>query len=403
MKKDLTKKHQRNEGFAIIIPIVAAGCLILILLGFLFAAAVSGQFKGSNSKMGADGTGTSSDGTMVDCSGSASVPAIYMDWVKEASSIYLHDDAALIAIIQTESSWDPLSPRGKNHVSSAAGLGQFLYGTARGFPEFVGGNDKHGKTWPGGNVYKGIPASNPKDARFDAQRSIFATAHYFGSLVEKYGSPGEAYQRGYVGGGAGSAYAAKARSNFDKIYNNVKKGCTINATSEGNVFDAKSSGCNNVPLFTQCDSRWKNVKILQGHRTICRAGCMLTATAMVLRHFGANVDPKVVAAYANEDGRSGSGGVNGIFWTGIASEYKLKYSRTNWNTGLSYLKKGVPVIVYGKGSGSPFRTSNRHFMVVTCFDFNNRTAKINDPMNRTTIVPESLLRANLIDVRIFYK
>jgi len=120
--------------------------------------------------------------------------AEYLPWVADAAGKYLKgDQAILIALIQTESSWDPKAGAG---TSSAAGLGQFISSTARGYKEFTGGQID-GITWAPGKVYDN-PDSNSDDARFDPKRSIYAAGRKFGNDMKRYGdNPVEAYMRGY--------------------------------------------------------------------------------------------------------------------------------------------------------------------------------------------------------------
>lgn len=121
--------------------------------------------------------------------------ASFLPWVSDAAGKYLRgDQAVLIALIQTESSWNPdASAPG----SSAAGLGQFVTATARGYKEFVGGDDKNGTVWPAGTIYDN-PDSQPSDARFDPKRSIYAAAHKFGADMRRHNhSPETAYIESY--------------------------------------------------------------------------------------------------------------------------------------------------------------------------------------------------------------
>jgi murein DD-endopeptidase MepM/ murein hydrolase activator NlpD len=121
--------------------------------------------------------------------------ATFLPWVSDAAAKYLRgDQAVLIALIQTESSWNPTAAA---QGSSAAGLGQFVTGTARGYKEFVGGDDKNGIIWPAGTVYDN-PDEQPGDARFDPKRSIYAAAHKFGSDMQRHNhDPETAYIEGY--------------------------------------------------------------------------------------------------------------------------------------------------------------------------------------------------------------
>lgn len=112
------------------------------------------------------------------------------------------DQAMLLALIEQESGFNRYSVAGS---SSAAGMAQFLNETARGFPEFTGGDDHNGRVWPPGNVRdRPDPQRTPDDARFDPERSIFAAAHLFRGHLKKEkinGNLFKAYFFGYHGGG----------------------------------------------------------------------------------------------------------------------------------------------------------------------------------------------------------
>ncbi len=128
----------------------------------------------------ADGGGSQ---TTKDCNELKKLPAEYRQWLKEAADKYMGgDQAALWALIEVESSWN----RTITNPGGAAGLGQFLPNTARGWSEF-----------------KGTPIydhaeGHPDDGRFDAKRSIFGAARYFRDHGFKNGAEiGQAYGVGY--------------------------------------------------------------------------------------------------------------------------------------------------------------------------------------------------------------
>jgi|GEM_PF-6823418 len=118
----------------------------------------------------------------------------WLPWVSDAAGRYLKgDQAILIALIQTESRWDPKAGAGS---SSATGLGQFTDGTARGYKEFTGGV-VDGITWPPGTIYSN-PSPNQDDARFDPKRSIYAAARKFGNDMKRHNDdPEKAYIESY--------------------------------------------------------------------------------------------------------------------------------------------------------------------------------------------------------------
>jgi hypothetical protein len=338
---------------------------IILMVGFF---GIFGYLTGNS--FGGQGVRGSNQ---VDCSGVATLTNEQYQWVKDASGKYLGgDEAALIALIQIESGWNP---NAQNPSSSAAGLGQFVTDTARGFPEFTGGDDKHGTVWPAGNVYDD-PSSHPDDARFDAKRSIYATAHLLGGMIQKYGSLGEAYEKGYHGGNTPEqiAEAKKGRQRLEEMYQKLLNngGCQqIGGLASG-------YGCNNVPKFKQCDNQWAGSSYNCGDATICSSGCGVTATAMVLRFYGKDVDPELMAQKSLQYGTRVCGsGTGHDFFPKIAQEYGLKNENDiSWDRAMTLLKQGRPIIVSGQGQ-KPF-TSGGHFVVMTCYN-NDGTIAVNDP------------------------
>ncbi len=156
--------------------------LMLIAVGIfaMFALALAGLGEKTGSGQMAKATGgggCTANGTI----SVSYVPQEYMQWVADASTSYLKGDSlALIAVIEEESSWDPNS----TYKGHATGLGQFEPGTAKSMPEFKGGQDAAGNTWPVGIVYD-PSTGHPDDARFDAKRSIYAAAYYLGQGMQK--------------------------------------------------------------------------------------------------------------------------------------------------------------------------------------------------------------------------
>lgn len=146
------------------------------------------------------GEGGEVSGPVIDCGGATKVPQVWMPWVREAANKYLEgNQAQLVALIQVESGWNPRACYRGSENSDATGLGQFLASTASGFPEFVGGDDKHGRRWPSGKLYSHIQCPPSDDARYDPERSIFATAHLLRGHLRRYGNLRTAYIEGYHG------------------------------------------------------------------------------------------------------------------------------------------------------------------------------------------------------------
>ena len=211
------------------------GCvatLVLLMGMYVFLAGATfavvqgvGNFITNPFGLGQNNTSGGNGASASDCANAAIVPSQYRPWVQDAARKYLHgDEAALIALIKIESGWNSKSV---NPTGIATGLGQFLPSTARGYPEFVGGDDRHGTIWPAGMVYD-RSTGHPDDARFDPKRSIYAAAHLFGPLVDRYGSVGDAYDKGYHGGaklgGKYAVEAAQGRARLEKAYAQLRSG-----------------------------------------------------------------------------------------------------------------------------------------------------------------------------------
>lgn len=354
MKKNLSEK---KPGF---IVIVLCGVVILItVLVFVASAAFIGDRKGA----GADGTLITGEngagGAQTDCSG-LKFNSTYYPWIKDAAAKYLGgDEAALIAMIQIESSWNP---NAANSGSSAAGLGQFLTSSAKGWKEFAGGDDKHGIIWPAGKLYD-QPSSNPDDARFDPKRSIYAAAHYIGGLIGRYGSVGAAYQEGYHGYckdmGSSScqnqlAEAKKGRARLEDYYNKLKSGggCTQPAA----VVGVSNGSCLPVPYIQQGGDRY------------VADWCGRASQAMTINYFNSNQTPDIKSfAFQNKYGLNAST---------IASKSGKPYvgiKKPDLNSAISSIQKGYPVIVYTNGI-----YSGNHIFVLVGYDSATQTFFAND-------------------------
>jgi hypothetical protein len=374
MKIDIKGSAKKHPG-------CCCGCIAAFIFAVIITLLILFLISIMKSSYGEGGYNNNGTGAGYDCSGVAQVPAEYMPWVKDAAAKYLGgDEAALISLIQVESGWNAKASSGS---SSAAGLGQFISKTARGFPEFVGGNDKHGKTWPAGQVYDN-PDTNSGDARFDPERSIYATAHLLSGMIGKYGNFGDAYEKGYHGGSTPDqiAEAKKARGKLDDIYNTLTKNGGCKATTAAGP---NGVGCGNVPLFKQCDSKWGSIQYgnCSGKSTICSSGCGVTSAAMVLKFYNKNVDPSIIM---NGKYHACGLGTSYNYFPDIAKQYGLQYkSISNINQAEDYLKQGKPVIAVmhaegvNKGTGVCPKTFTGagHFIVLTCI--NGNAISINDP------------------------
>jgi hypothetical protein len=343
----------------------------------------------------ASDVGNRSYGNNYDCSGVVKIPPDQYQWVKDAAQKHLNgDEAALIALIQKESSWNP---KAVNPEGPVAGLGQFTPGTARGFPEFVGGDDKHGIVWPKGVIYDD-PTPPPDDARFDPRRSIYGAAHLFSGCIKKYGGFREGYEKCYYGGGEEGRKYSKI---LVEIYNKLINGGGCKKPEQNLATITGEKGCNNVPFLKQCDPRWAKEDYGYG-TTVCDAGCGVTAAAMVLNFYGKNVTPADLAQIAlNKNYREKGGGTRHGFFAFIAKENGLQTEKDpSWDKAISSLKKGIPVIVSGNGP-EPF-TSKGHFIVLTCYNEKDHTISVNDPARNMAVYPESLIKNYQYFISIIY-
>lgn len=376
---------------------------IIVVLGFLTAIILLISLALWTGLVGV-GNPNATTGNKVDCSGVASLTPEQYSWVKDAAAKYLSgDEAALVSLIQIESGWNVTA----HNASSASGLGQFVDSSARGWPEFVGGDDKHGIVWPAGIIYDNPePTVHPDDARYDAKRSIYASAHYLGGQIAKYGNLQDAYVKGYHGGTTPEQIAA-AQSAGQKLmtnYNALKDGGGCKQTAA--QLASSNVGCNNVPLFKQCDSQWGSDDYGCGGSTICSSGCGVTSAAMVLKFYGKNVTPTDMAKASLQGGfRVCNAGTAYGFFPYIAKQYGLQAKTgLTWEQGMEYLKQGKPVIVSGSGP-APF-TSGGHFIVLTCYN-SDGTIAVNDPagssLRDNKSYPESQIKADQHFVGIIYQ
>ncbi|HEY1074677.1 MAG TPA: NlpC/P60 family protein [Patescibacteria group bacterium] len=236
--------------------------LVLVLLfALLIGLAMSAFFVGERQRAvgenvaGSDGRVAAGSGTgsTSDCSGVASVPTDLRSHVRDAAQKHLGgDEAALIALIQIESSWVVTA---KSSGSSAAGLGQFTNPTARDYKEFVGGSDNVGITWAGGVVYDS-PSEHSDDARFDAKRSIYATAHKLKVELTRFGTLEQAYIEGYHTHTT-AAQLAEAQAGAARLMDAYKAlknggGCT---STETNTSGGSSSTSSSLGTQIVADAR----------------------------------------------------------------------------------------------------------------------------------------------------
>lgn len=79
----------------------------------------------------------------------------------------------------------------------------------------------------------------------------------------------------------------------------------------------------NIPIYSQRDSRWKDLKHGTSSTTIGQTGCVISCLAMVFKHFGFNSDPQSL----NKLLTVGNGYANGnlVIWSKVAQLTGTKF------------------------------------------------------------------------------
>jgi flagellum-specific peptidoglycan hydrolase FlgJ/phage-related protein len=132
---------------------------------------------------------------------------------------------------------------------------------------------------------------------------------------------------------------------------------------------------NKFVFYTQSDSRWGNTKI--GNKTLSDAGCGPTSLAMAVSQLtGEQITPDTVAQLGSEHLPGYS---QYSLFPSVAQKLNMNYSEGN-DAGfiMSNLKKGLPVLLSGKttGTGTPY-TSEGH--IVTASHMSGNQVFIQDP------------------------
>lgn len=165
------------------------------------------------------------------------------------------------------------------------------------------------------------------------------------------------------------------------------------ATSEGknNLSDAyagsRSSAvgtdeAHDYPYFNQADPRWGSK--MYKYKTMKESGCGPTSMAMVLRGYGNDVDPMMMADWSVAHGyRIKDAGTAHGFFPAIASEYGLQTQQVSADMVPNLTASGYPVIA-SMGPGD--FTKGGHFLVIPPKGVENDNMVVNDPgsIDRTT-------------------
>lgn len=158
-------------------------------------------------------------------------------------------------------------------------------------------------------------------------------------------------------------------------------------------------GSHGVPLYNQ--NAYKDIAYCPG-KNLGTSGCGIMAAAMVLQFYGKTAaTPESLAHDSLSNGFRPCNPMNGTahgFFPFIAKKYGLNNLYTpSWETAMSHLKKGHPVIVSGTGP-LPF-SSKGHFVVLTGYN-SNGSISVNDSAHPSQPYSESHLRSytHFIDV-----
>lgn len=157
-------------------------------------------------------------------------------------------------------------------------------------------------------------------------------------------------------------------------------------------------GTNNVPLFKQCDPQWANHQFgICG--TIKSSGCGPTSLAMILKFYGKDVNPQIVADQVVRAGYricrkdpppqppkcQGCSGTAYAAFFGDKSIPKQYYGFeraeqiTDKNIALSLLEQNIPLVAIMSKS---IFTSQGHYIVLTGVDAATGDILVNDPFRK---------------------
>lgn len=173
-------------------------------------------------------------------------------------------------------------------------------------------------------------------------------------------------------------------------------------------------GYNNVPVFKQTDPRWAthpyNPQGVTGRFLgVPRggSGCGPTSAAMVLKFYGKDVDPVIVADWSVAHGHRANEGTAYSLFPAIAKAYGLKEEDIGWDAAAKVLQQGKPLIVSMNSTKVPNSmpsankniynafTSDGHFIVLTGISGN--TVYINDPG------PRGILSASVANIKAAFE
>lgn len=202
-----------------------------------------------------------------------------------------------------------------------------------------------------------------------------------------YWNGGESYCRHTVARSAWDSYESKE----------VPYVCNTGSGAYGDP--ANGLGYNNVPLYKQCEGDWATMPFGYRNRertqraTVCSGGCGPTSAAMVLKFYGKNVDPGIIATYTLQNGFREDGiGTEHALFSKLADDYGLNYERVNFDRAETILRNRQPLILsvgnlYYNGNGHwPFG----HFIVLTGMEGNKVFVNDSSSANVTSTTMSNL-------------
>jgi len=142
----------------------------------------------------------------------------------------------------------------------------------------------------------------------------------------------------------------------------------------------------NIPMFSQKNSRWANNKLGTSNTTIGDYGCLITATAMVLKYFGKDTDPgrlnkDLVKANGYENGNLLRYDAITTIYSDIVVDWDLFLNNPDNETIDSVLERGLLPIVQ-VDFDTTTHALEQHWVVIIGKD--SAGYKIIDPIDGTT-------------------
>lgn len=118
---------------------------------------------------------------------------------------------------------------------------------------------------------------------------------------------------------------------------------------------------NSFPYYNQKEDRWG----MYGPSSIAVAGCGPTSMAMIMKSYGCDVDPQVVADYSQSHGFHGNGTSGGLY-SSIGQKYGLTVDELgcNMSSMTNAIKSGMPCIFSANGNGSFSSSGSGHVLTI---------------------------------------